>query len=153
MRTIFRPIVSGLIFSRDGKLLLGKKDPKKGGVYADLWHLPGGGVDQDEDLLTALKREIQEEVGIDISPYQISLVDDLGTGSTEKILKDTGEKVLCDMKFNVYKIDIVDKNATDISVKLNDDLIQYLWATNEELGKMPLVPASVSLFKRLGILK
>ena len=34
MRTIHRTIVSALIFSKDGKLLMGMKDPKDGGVYA-----------------------------------------------------------------------------------------------------------------------
>lgn len=43
LREITREIVSGLIFSADGKLLMGKKDPTKGGVYSDCWHIPGGG--------------------------------------------------------------------------------------------------------------
>jgi hypothetical protein len=42
MREIERTIVSALIFSQDGKLLMGKKDPAKGGVYPDCWHIPGG---------------------------------------------------------------------------------------------------------------
>jgi len=32
-------------------------------VWADLWELPGGGVDQDESLLDGFKREFREEVG------------------------------------------------------------------------------------------
>ncbi len=151
MRTIFRNIVSALIFSKDGKLLLGKKDPSKGGVYSDVWHIPGGGVDEGENLEEALKREISEEVGIDISPYTIELADDQGSGTSEKTLKDTGEKVLCNMKFNVYRVVISDKNADEIDVKLNDDLVEYYWANQEELTSMPLVPASVTLFQRLGI--
>jgi len=153
MRTIFRNIVSALIFSKDGKLLLGKKDPSKGGVYSDVWHIPGGGVDEGENLDEALKREISEEVGIDISSYTIELADDQGSGASEKTLKDTGEKVLCDMKFTVYKVVISDKNADEIVVKLNDDLVEYYWAQQDELSRLPLVPASVTLFQRLGIFK
>jgi 8-oxo-dGTP pyrophosphatase MutT (NUDIX family) len=67
MRTIHRTIVSALIFSKDGKLLMGMKDPKNGGVYADCWHIPGGGVDEGETKEQALRREMLEEVGIDIA--------------------------------------------------------------------------------------
>jgi len=42
MRTINRDIVSAVILSKDFKILLGKKDPSKGGVYASSWHIPGG---------------------------------------------------------------------------------------------------------------
>jgi 8-oxo-dGTP pyrophosphatase MutT (NUDIX family) len=27
---------------------MGQKDPNKGGVYSDYWHIPGGGVDNGE---------------------------------------------------------------------------------------------------------
>jgi hypothetical protein len=42
MRTIQRTIAAALLFSQDNKLLLGKKDPKSGGVYVNYRHLPGG---------------------------------------------------------------------------------------------------------------
>lgn len=50
MRKINRIIVAALIFSKDGKLLMGTKDPRRGGVYSDCWHLPGGGVEEGETL-------------------------------------------------------------------------------------------------------
>ena len=103
METLRRNIVSALIFSRDGKLLFGKKDPKGGGVYADCWHIPGGGVNKDEDRLQALRREISEEVGLDISKSATRLIDDQGQGESEKRL-DSGKTVLCKMKFFVYEI-------------------------------------------------
>ena len=42
MRTIHRDIVGGFIFSKDGRLLLGKNC--KGGVYEGSFVVPGGGV-------------------------------------------------------------------------------------------------------------
>jgi 8-oxo-dGTP pyrophosphatase MutT (NUDIX family) len=152
MRIIRRDIVSALIFSRDGKLFQGMKDPTKGGVYADCWHIPGGGIDEGEDKITALKREIFEETGIDINPYSIEFVDDKGRGQSEKILKTTGEKVLCDMIFNVYKIVISDKDANQINISLNDDLVKYTWTDSKDFGALKLTPPSVELFKRLGYL-
>lgn len=87
MKTIHRDIASALIFSKDSKLLMGMKDPKSGGVYADCWHIPGGGVDEGETQEQALRREMLEEVGIDIANSKVMLVDDQGSGETEKILQ------------------------------------------------------------------
>jgi hypothetical protein len=52
---IHREIASTVLFSSDGSLLLGRKDPEGGGVYADKWHLPGGGTEAGEPLPQAAK--------------------------------------------------------------------------------------------------
>ncbi len=152
MRTIHRDIVSALLLSKDGKLLQGRKDSSKGGVYADCWHIPGGGIDAGEEKVYALIREVREETGIDVSAYPIELVDDQGGGMGEKTLKDTGETVLCEMKFFVYRVVLGDQNAEDVGVSLNDDLVEYAWTDLAELNRLKLTPPSVELFKRLGYL-
>jgi len=152
MRTIHRDIVAAMIFSKDGKLFLGKKHAERGGVYVDCWHIPGGGVDDGESLEVALQREIKEETGIDISRYLIELIDDKGNGESEKILKDTGEKVMCQMHFTVYKVIVDDKSADEIELRLDDDLERAEWVSTEELNNIKLTPPSVELFKRLKIL-
>lgn len=149
MRTIHRDIASALIFSKDGKLLMGMKDPSGGGVYADCWHIPGGGVDAGETNERALHREVLEEVGIDITNCKVALADDQGSGETEKTIKDTGEKVLCKMKFYVYRVDI-DQNAAVIELKPNDDLVKLEWVDLSDLDNYKLTPPSLTLFKRLG---
>ncbi len=151
MRTINREIVSALIFSSDGKLLMGMKDPKSGGVYAGCWHIPGGGVDDGETQLQALRREMLEEVGIDSNDCKVELADDKGTGETEKTLKDTGERVICKMRFNVYRVD-ASKAATDVKLKSSDDLVKLEWIDLKQLGNYKLTPPSVTLFARLGLL-
>ena len=150
MRTINREIVSALIFSKDGKVFQGKKDKNKGGVYSDCWHIPGGGIDEGERPIQALIREVKEETGIGISAYAIELIDNKGKGESEKTIKDTGEKVLCNMNFNVYKVVIDDKLAEEIRVELTDDLVSYKWVDIEDLKTLKLTPPSVELFKRLG---
>ncbi len=153
MRKIKRDIVSAIIFSKDGKILQGMKSQKQGGVYSNCWHLPGGGVEKGEDKKTALIREIKEETGIDISSYLIQLIDKSGRGESEKTLKDTQEKILCEMKFNVYKVTINDKNTNEITVNLSDDLVKYRWIDLSELKTTELTPPSVELFTKLGYLK
>lgn len=151
MRTVEREIVSALIFSKDGKLFQGMKDPKDGGVYADCWHIPGGGIDDGEELIPALIREIKEETGLDISQSHIELIDDKGRGQSQKTLKDTGETVLCNMKFNVYKVQL-DVDANEVPVSLNDDLVRFQWVDPKDLKDIKLTPPSVILFRRLGYL-
>lgn len=150
MRTINREIVSAMIFSRDGKLLLGKKHPDKGGVYIDSWHIPGGGVEDGETLNDALIREIKEEVGIDLSGHEIEIYDDLGFGESEKI--HHREKVLVKMHFNVFKVIIDDCNADQIKTLLDDDLEKIEWVEIKELKNYQLTPPSVVLFKRKNLI-
>lgn len=65
MKTISRDIAGAILFSNDEHVLIGKNN--KGGVYEDLWVIPGGGIDEGETIEQAVCREILEEVGIDIS--------------------------------------------------------------------------------------
>jgi len=151
MRTIEREIVAAMIYSKDSKLLLGKKNPDSGGVYIDCWHIPGGGIDNGEDRLSAIQREIKEETGIDASVYRAELIDDKGRGESEKTLK-TGEKINCKMKFLVYRVDIADKNSEEIELDLADDLEKAIWVEKYELKTLKLTPPSVTLFKRLKLI-
>jgi 8-oxo-dGTP pyrophosphatase MutT (NUDIX family) len=148
MREIYRNIVCALIFSYDGKLLMGRKDLKKGGVYSDCWHIPGGGIDKGENMNTAIIREIKEETGLDID--SVELVDDIGRGSSEKTLEDTQEKVLCHMKFYVFKTKL-DGTADKVILTPSDDLVELRWFDSEELKSVKLTPPSKELFKRVSI--
>lgn len=152
MRTIHRDIVAALIFSKDGKLLQGMRNASYTGVYPDCWHIPGGGIEQGEDRIQAITREVKEETGIDITKYKIELVDDTGRGEAEKTLKDTGEKVMVAMRFYAYKVIINDTNAEEIVVTLNDEFAKYHWVNLADVKNYKLTPPSVALFTKLGYL-
>lgn len=57
-----RVIVSVLIKCKDKYLFI--KQNKKGGAYQDCLHLVGGGLEENETLEEAIKREVMEEVHI-----------------------------------------------------------------------------------------
>ncbi|MET7313551.1 NUDIX domain-containing protein [Streptomyces sp. NPDC005134] len=41
----------------------------------DTWEIPGGGLDTGEDPLQAVRREVKEELGIDLTPGRLLAVD------------------------------------------------------------------------------
>jgi 8-oxo-dGTP diphosphatase len=57
-------VAAAVITRPDGSFLLGQRPPGK--VYAGYWEFPGGKVERGELALAALRRELHEELGIDI---------------------------------------------------------------------------------------
>lgn len=150
MRIITRDIVGAIIFSNDEHVLIGKN--KKGGVYDDLWVVPGGGIDDSETKEEAVRREIREEVGIDIDRGTVSLLPEIRTGTTEKTLRDTGERVLVEMTFYNFKVDI-DLPASQIDIKLEDDFGHAEWVAYDDLANRSYPPSVENLLKSLGLLQ
>jgi 8-oxo-dGTP diphosphatase len=150
MRVIDRDIVAGVIISSDNKILMGKG--RSGSVYKDCWLIPGGGVDDGETRLQTLTREVHEETGLDISSYQVEIVEDSARGKSEKILKDTNEKVIVNMKFYTYRINIP-KPESEIEANAGDDLVELEWVPLNKISDYKLSPPSKNLFKKLGYLK
>jgi 8-oxo-dGTP pyrophosphatase MutT (NUDIX family) len=149
MRTIKRDIAGALLFSNDEHVLIGKN--VKGGVYEDLWVIPGGGIDDGESKEAATKREILEEVGIDISNAKIEPIEPVQTGTTEKTLRDTGERVLVDMTFYNFKVSI-NLPAQSIPIKLEDDFGYAEWVPISELQDRSYSPSVESLLKSLNLI-
>ncbi len=149
MRTIERVVVSALLISKEGKIFQALRDPRTGSVYPSLWGIVGGGMAEGESQQETLAREVREETGIDISPYTATLINE-AEGEAEKTLKETGEVVLCKMKFYTYKVVLDDKNADEVEVTLNDEHTEYQWTEPSELKNMKLTPPSTILFTDLG---
>lgn len=66
MRTV---IVSAGIVIEDGKVLLSRR--KQGTHLAGKWEFPGGKAEQGEDPRAALRRELEEELGITVRVGEI----------------------------------------------------------------------------------
>lgn len=57
-------IVAGVISRRDGKILIDRRPAD--GLLGGLWEFPGGKVEPGETLTDALRREVREEVALEI---------------------------------------------------------------------------------------
>lgn len=62
---IAKTVVGAVITSGDGRVLLLRREA--GDFLEGLWELPSGGVDPGESLVGALKREVVEETGLDVT--------------------------------------------------------------------------------------
>lgn len=148
MRTIHRDIVGGFIFSKDGKLLLGKN--RHGGVYEGSFVVPGGGVNERETKLEALRREMFEETGIDIDNAEVSKLNET-SGQNKKTLRETGERVFVEMDFYNYRI-MIPNNSSDIKLLTEDDWAEPQWFTFDELTNLPLSPPTKQTLIKAGLI-
>ncbi len=147
LREISRQIASLVVISQDSKILLGRKDSARGGVYPNAWHIPGGGVDRGESLETAAKRETHEETGLDLSNIVLTPLA-TGYGQSPKTLS-TGERVWCNMTFNRFEARLA-QPAADINLTPGDDLIELRWFTGNDLQTVPLIPGGRQFFVEAG---
>ena len=69
-------VAVGVLIQPDGQFLLTSRPPGK--VYEGYWKFPGGKLEAGESVEQALRRELQEEIGITIGavhPWKIEMVD------------------------------------------------------------------------------
>lgn len=133
-----RIIVSAII-ERNEKILLGRK-PENIWPYPNTWHLPGGGVDLgSESVLEALKREIKEEAGLEITNVK-------SLGFDEDFEKDKRGEMM-HYVFLVFSAKVKSGKA-----KAADDVVKLEWFSKAELRKLPLARPSVKLFKKIDLI-
>lgn len=74
-----RPVTDvavGVLVRPDGRFLLTTRP--QGKAYSGYWEFPGGKLEPGESVEQALRRELHEEIGIDIgpaSPWRVQVVD------------------------------------------------------------------------------
>ena len=100
-----------------GKALLIQRSAQED--YGGVWEFAGGGLEFGEDLETALKREVQEEAGLEVSIDKLLYASAFKTHEHRQIVILT---YLC--------------TATDDNVNLSAEHQDYLWANKAQLKEL-----------------
>ncbi len=66
----FQIVVAAALIAPDAKILMQKR--RTGAAHGGLWEFPGGKVERKESPISALVRELREELGISVSPNSIT---------------------------------------------------------------------------------
>ena len=113
-------VVHIIVVNSEGRILLQKRSLNKIG-YPGMWSIAGGSVTSGEDSMLGAKRELQEEMGIDIPLEYFKLTNRIfRVHNNVGIINDT----------YVIKYDPIEVIVDQI------EAIDYKWATLDEIYKM-----------------
>ncbi len=122
METTFEVIARGVIL-KDDKILLCKLKDK------DYYYFPGGHLEKGEDTVEALKRELKEELGMEIK--KINFI-----GASENSFQQNGE--------SKQEINLVFSAETEEQkVQALEDHLEFAWIEKEFLVKTLIFPISL----------
>jgi len=121
-------VVAAVIRDKDGRILITQRGP--GMDFSGKWEFPGGKIKEGEDPKSALKREIAEELGLDIN---------------------VGEKLLAwDYVYDFADIDFIAFDAKVIGGVF--DLLEHqdaIWTDALSMDSYDWVPADRELVSKL----
>ena len=135
-----RTIVVGLVWNQTGELLFCKMPPDRGVFPGDLG-FPGGGIDPGERMEQALRREMREELGIEVDDIRPAFFKD----ATYPKLSADGTTTDTYMIFLLFHCRIAEGE-----IKLNDEFTEYRWVAEKDIGELVLNPETVDTLSRLG---
>jgi nucleoside triphosphatase len=138
----WRVIVVGVIQNARDEYLICRK-PKIRGVFPGQWALPGGGIEPGERMEEALRREIKEEVGIEIFDIQPLFFKD---GRYPKLFPD-GSSMDIYMIFLIFAC-----RAASKEVVVGEEFETYAWAKRERLANYDLNEETRDTFIQMGIM-
>jgi 8-oxo-dGTP diphosphatase len=121
-------VAAAIIENEIGQILIArrKKDKAQGG----LWEFPGGKIENNETIEECLKRELLEEMNIEIQPFEPFGVNDHYYGSKH-------------IRLYAHKAKIVSGELILV------DHDQCKWVYSNELGEYEFAPADVMFVKCL----
>ncbi|MNO37026.1 CTP pyrophosphohydrolase [compost metagenome] len=121
-------VAAAIIHNEEGQILIARR--RQGKSQAGLWEFPGGKIEQDESIADCLQRELQEEMGIMILPYESFGMNEHNYGDV------TIQLMAWKARFLGGVIDLVDHD-------------EYRWVFPAELDQFIFAPADIPFVERL----
>ena len=121
-------VAVGVVIKQEGKILIAKRQSHQ--HQGDCWEFPGGKVEPNESIYQAIKRELNEEVGIDVLQSEPWL----------EIQHDYHDKAVCL---------IVHKITSFSGMALGKEGQQIRWIFPQELQKYRWPDANSEIVKAL----
>jgi nucleoside triphosphatase len=138
----FRVIVVALVQNERGEYLICRM-PEDRGVFPNQWGLPGGGIEESERMETALRRELREELGVEVSDIRPLFFKD---GQHRKSYADGSQQ-------EVYMIFLIFScRAASNELNLGLEFTEYAWVERDSLGDYDLNSATIETFRQAGVL-
>lgn len=137
-----RVIVVGVLHNgRDDYLLC--RMPGDRGVFPGEWGLPGGGLEAGETLEQALRREIREELGLELRTVEPLFFSDAALSKTQPD----------GVRRDFYMIFLLFRCIPEPGpIRLNPEFEEAAWVPRRELASYRLNRATLETFTRLGLL-
>ena len=112
--------VGAVIEGGDGRILLVKHIPERGGFWRGKWICPGGGLELGETIEEGIKREVMEETQL-----EIDLVSPLPP--FDRIVRSNGE-----VSLHIIYLDYLAREAGG-SLKVGDDVGEAVWVERKHI--------------------
>ncbi|WP_260632747.1 NUDIX domain-containing protein [Paenibacillus xylanexedens] len=113
---------------KDGRMLAMKQDDNDEVIYI----LPGGSQNAGETLTDAVKREVAEEIGIDVEPLSLEFV-------IEGVYGEALHRV--DFVFLCEYIGLMDQDSSILPSDENQ--VEYEWLEIKNINELPLFPSKL----------
>jgi 8-oxo-dGTP diphosphatase len=121
-------VAAAIIHNEAGQILIARRC--QGKSQGGLWEFPGGKIEPDESVTDCLQRELQEEMGIEILPYE-------SYGMNEHHYDSVQIRLMAWRA--IYQ-------GGDIVLVDHDE---YRWVFPAELGQFTFAPADIPFVDRL----
>jgi nucleoside triphosphatase len=135
-----RIIAVGLVWNQKGELLFCRMPPDRG-VFPGEWGFPGGGIEPGEHMTDALRRELREELGIEVDAIRPAFFKD---GVFEKLFQDGSRKPMY-LIFLVFHC-----QALSEQIRLNAEFAEYRWVSEADVRSMHLNEVTLDTLRRIG---
>jgi len=131
MKKHITPVVMAMIKKGD-KFLLTKRvekvdDPE--GVqmeFHELWQIPGGGLQFGESVENGVRREIREELNVEIKNI--------------RLLSNIFHRIYNDQWHGIFLTYVAELDSPESQIKLNQEANEWQWFTLDEIKKLNKFP-------------